>query len=245
MTSNLQSLLEVSANRAYFYEAYAGFQTVDTLKQQYIHVPKAVKDVYLLHVLSRMEDMGIRSAIIFVSRCVTCNRLGYLLEELEQQVAALHSYKSQSSRLSALHKFKSGKVPVLVATDVASRGLDIPTVDLVINYDIPRDPRDYVHRVGRTARAGRGGLAMSLVTPSDVKLVQAIEKETGKEMEQFKCKEDEVLEEITKVFKATRVAKTRLNDDGYDEMEKTRKEQKRKSLAEKGLLKKNKRRKQD
>ena len=64
--------------------------------------------------------------------------MGYLLEELEQQVAALHSYKSQSSRLSALHKFKSGKVPVLVATDVASRGLDIPTVDLVINYDIPR-----------------------------------------------------------------------------------------------------------
>ncbi|GJV19363.1 DEAD-box ATP-dependent RNA helicase 36 [Tanacetum coccineum] len=247
MTSNLQSLLEVSANSAYFYEAYAGFQTVDTLKQQYIHVPKAVKDVYLLHVLSRMEDMGIRSAIIFVSRCMTCNRLGYLLEELEQQVAALHSYKSQSSRLSALHRFKSGKVPVLVATDVASRGLDIPTVDLVINYDIPRDPRDYVHRVGRTARAGRGGLAMSLVTPSDVKLLQAIEKETGKKMEVFKCKEDEVLEEITKVFKATRVAKTRLNDDGYDEMEKTRKEQKRKSLAEKGLLKKNKnkRRKQD
>ncbi|KAJ0571659.1 putative RNA helicase [Helianthus annuus] len=69
MTDNLQSLLEVSANKAYFYEAYEGFQTVDTLKQQYVFIPKSVKDVYLLHILSRMEDMGIRSAIIFVSKC--------------------------------------------------------------------------------------------------------------------------------------------------------------------------------
>ena len=64
--------------------------------------------------------------------------MSLLLEELEQRVAALHSFKSQSLRLSALHRFKSGHVPVLLATDVASRGLDIPTVDLVINYDIPR-----------------------------------------------------------------------------------------------------------
>jgi ATP-dependent RNA helicase DDX49/DBP8 len=64
--------------------------------------------------------------------------LSLLLEELEQEVAALHSFKSQSLRLAALHRFKSGQVPVLLATDVASRGLDIPTVDLVINYDVPR-----------------------------------------------------------------------------------------------------------
>ncbi|KAJ0571660.1 putative RNA helicase [Helianthus annuus] len=94
----------------------------------------------------------------------TCHLLGLLMEELDHDVAELHSHKSQAFRLSALHKFKSGKVSVLLATDVASRGLDIPTVDLVINYDIPRYPRDYVHRVGRTARAGRGGLAISLIT---------------------------------------------------------------------------------
>jgi ATP-dependent RNA helicase DDX49/DBP8 len=70
--------------------------------------------------------------------CRTCHRLSLLLEELDQQAAALHSFKSQSLRLAALHRFKSGQVPVLLATDVAGRGLDIPLVDLVINYDIPR-----------------------------------------------------------------------------------------------------------
>ncbi|KAK1406891.1 hypothetical protein QVD17_38500 [Tagetes erecta] len=244
MTDNLQTLLEVSANKAYFYEAYEGFQTVDTLKQQYVFIPKSVKDVYLVHILSRMEDMGIRSAIIFVSKCRTCHLLGLLMEELDHDVAELHSHKSQALRLSALHKFKSGKVPVLLATDVASRGLDIPTVDLVINYDIPRYPRDYVHRVGRTARAGRGGLAISLITQNEVELIHDIEKEIGKQMEEFECKENEVLENITQVFNARRVANMKFSDGGFDELEKTRKAQKMKSLEEKGLLKKkNKKRK--
>ncbi|KAJ0924326.1 putative RNA helicase [Helianthus annuus] len=153
-------------------------------------------------------------------------------------VAELHSHKSQAFRLSALHKFKSGKVSILLATDVASRGLDIPTVDLVINYDIPRYPRDYVHRVGRTARAGRGGLAISLITQNEVELIHDIEKEIGKKMELFECKENEVLENITQVFNARRVAKMKFSDGGFDEIEKTRKAQKMKSLAEKGLLKK-------
>lgn len=68
----------------------------------------------------------------------SCHLLNLLLEELDQSVAALHSHKSQSLRLAALNRFKSGRVPILLATDVASRGLDIPTVDLVINYDMPR-----------------------------------------------------------------------------------------------------------
>uniref|UniRef100_A0A5B7BY30 Putative DEAD-box ATP-dependent RNA helicase 36 n=1 Tax=Davidia involucrata TaxID=16924 RepID=A0A5B7BY30_DAVIN len=238
MTSDLQTLLELSANQAYFYEAYEGFKTVESLKQQYIFIPKNVKDVYLFHILSRMEDMGIRSAIIFGSTCRSCHLLSLLLEELDLEAAALHSFKSQSLRLAALHRFKSGQVPILLATDVASRGLDIPTVDLVINYDIPRFPRDYVHRVGRTARAGRGGLAMSLVTQNDVDLIHEIEAALGKQLDLFECKENEVLADITKVCKARRVARMKMMDDGFEEKAKARKAQKLKTLAERGLLKK-------
>ncbi|XP_059661862.1 DEAD-box ATP-dependent RNA helicase 36 [Cornus florida] len=240
MTKDLQTLLELSANKAYFYEAYVGFKTVESLRQQYVLVPKMVKDVYLLHILSRMEDMGIRSAIIFVSTCSNCHLLSLLLEELDLEAAALHSFKSQSLRLAALHRFKSGQVPILIATDVASRGLDIPTVDIVINYDIPRYPRDYVHRVGRTARAGRGGLALSIVTENDEDLVKAIEADLGKQLDQFDCKkkEVEVPTDVTKVFKARRVAEMKKKDGGFEEKVKARKEQKLKTLSEKGLLKK-------
>ncbi|VFQ95115.1 unnamed protein product [Cuscuta campestris] len=239
MTRELQTLLEVSANKAYFFEAYEGFNTVESLTQKYLLTPSSIKEVSLYCVLSKMEEMGIRSAIVFVSTCRTCHFLSLLLEELEMEAVALHSFNSQSLRLSALHKFKSRKVPILLATDVASRGLDIPTVDLVINYDLPREPRDYVHRVGRTARAGRGGLAASLVTEYDVKLVHEIEAIIGKQLEEFPCKEKDSSDNVTKVFKARRVAKMKMTDDGFEEKEKSRKAQKVKMREEKGLVKKN------
>ncbi|KAL5582482.1 hypothetical protein UlMin_014924 [Ulmus minor] len=217
MTSNLEKLLEVSANKAYFYEAYEGFKTVGTLKEQYLLVPRDVKDVYLAHFVSKMNDMDIRSTIIFVSTLRSFQLLSLLLEELGHEAAALHSMKSLALRLSVLHRFKSGQAPILISTDLASRGLDIPTVDLVINYDIPRFPRDYVHRVGRTARAGRGGLAVRFVSQYDVELIQEIEAVVGKQLESFECKENEVLADIKK----------RAQD---------RKKQNMKTLVENGLL---------
>ncbi|KAL9663682.1 hypothetical protein QQ045_019073 [Rhodiola kirilowii] len=242
MTDDLQTLLELSANRTYFYKAFEGFKTVDSLKQQYIFIPKDVKDVYLFHILSKMEEKGFRSAIIFVSTCRGCHQLSLLLEELDQETAALHSYKAQSLRLAALNRFKSGQVPLLIATDVANRGLDIPTVDLVINYDIPRDPTDYVHRVGRTARAGRGGLSVSFVTQNDVNLIHGIEEAVGKVMDKFDYKENEALEHITEVYKARRIATMKMMDDGFEDIVKARKEQRIKTMAQKGLLKNNKKR---
>ncbi|TXG71337.1 hypothetical protein EZV62_006272 [Acer yangbiense] len=192
MTSDLQTLLELSSNKVYFYEAYEGFKTVDTLKQKFIKMPKKVKDVYLVYMLSKMEDMGIRSAIIF------------------------------SLRLSSLHRFKSGQASILLATDVASRGLDIPTVDLVINYDIPMNPRDYVHVWGiLQEQAG-----------NDVVLLHAIEADLGKQLEEFECKEQDVLSDITRIFNASRVVKMKLMDEGFDEKAKERKKQKMKTLAE-------------
>lgn len=226
-TSTLQSLHEISPNNTYFYEEYVGLSTVESLKQQYIFIPKNVKEVYLYHILSRMADDGIRSAIVFIATCKNCHLLSLILEELDQKVVALHSDISQSERLSALSRFKSGQVPVLLATDLASRGLDIPTVDLIINYDIPRDPPDYIHRVGRTARAGRGGLSISFITQNDIDIIHAIEAETKKRLDAYECDEKEVLEDITKVFKARRVARMKMSEDGYDEKAAARKKQKK------------------
>merc|ERR1719334_2584396 len=106
---------------------------------------------------------------------MTLNALGF-------KAAALHSMISQKERTSGLAKFRSSQVRILVATDLASRGLDIPDVQLVLNHNAPSVSKDYVHRVGRTARAGRRGKALTLVTPHDVRLIQAIEDLIGVKM---------------------------------------------------------------
>ncbi|XP_066395356.1 DEAD-box ATP-dependent RNA helicase 36-like [Miscanthus floridulus] len=236
MSDNLRSLLELSGNKSYFFEAYEGFKTVETLKQQYIHVPPEGKELHLWYLLSVMKgkkEDPIRSAIVFVSTCKVCQYLDLLLEELGYPAVALNSHKSQAQRLLALNRFKSGQVPVLLATDVGSRGLDIQTVDLVINYVMPMSPRDYIHRVGRTARASRGGLAISFVTQKDICLLHEIEDVVGKQLEAYECIDKEVTKDITKVFKATRLAKMRMRDEGHDEKVEARKEQKKRDRARK------------
>ncbi len=98
-------------------------------------------------------------------------------------VAALHGDMDQRSRTAALDAFRSGEVPLLVASDVAARGLDIPAVSHVFNYDIPHHAEDYVHRIGRTGRAGRTGAAFTLMGPGDEKNLAAIEKLIGQSVE--------------------------------------------------------------
>jgi ATP-dependent RNA helicase DDX49/DBP8 len=111
-----------------------------------------------------------------------------------------------SHNLNSGVQFKSLLTHILVATDVAARGLDIPSVDLVVNFDVPMNATEYIHRVGRTARAGRGGLALTFVSQYDVALVQGIEEEVGHKLKAFDVDEGEVLEAITKVFAARRAA---------------------------------------
>jgi ATP-dependent RNA helicase DDX49/DBP8 len=108
------------------------------------------------------------------------------LNEVGFENVALHAMMKQKQRLVALAKFKSNTIKILLATDVASRGLDIPKVQLVINHNVPKIPKEYIHRVGRTARAGRSGKAISLVTPYDIKLLQAIEEHIKTKLTEFK-----------------------------------------------------------
>ena len=134
-------------------------------------------------------------------------------------------------------KFKSNHCRYLIATDVASRGLDIPTVSLVVNYDVPRNPKDYVHRVGRTARAGRGGLAYSMVTQYDVKLLKAVESFIGQQLEKLSLDEDVVLEDYTSLMKVMQVVKVKMAEQGLDEKFDQFKERKRKMRMDRQLIK--------
>lgn len=168
-----------------------------------------------------------KSAIIFVSTCERTALISGILTELGVSNVALHSLLTQNRRLASLAKFKSQQVRVLVATDVASRGLDIPTVDLVLNCELPRRAVDYIHRVGRTARAGRRGRAVSLVCERDVALVHACEKMSGRELE--KCQEitdDMAVKMLGTVTKASKLTKMKLADIGFDELVKKMKERK-------------------
>jgi ATP-dependent RNA helicase DDX49/DBP8 len=156
----------------------------ETLKQNYLLVPNSQRETYL-HVLLHTEANQARSVIIFCNRTTTAAYLEYLLRLFDVRVTSLHSGLQQRSRINNLARFRARVARVLVATDVAARGLDIPTVDLVINYDTPRDADDYIHRVGRVARAGRSGIAVTFIGQRDVLLIQAIEDRVGEKMVEY------------------------------------------------------------
>jgi ATP-dependent RNA helicase DDX49/DBP8 len=178
-----------------------------------------------------------KSAIIFVGSCQRCAEISTTLIELGIDCVALHSLLSQPKRLSSLQRFRDSSSRLLLATDVASRGLDIPTVELVINYDLPRVAVDYVHRVGRAARAGRDGRSLSLVTPNDLSLVQAVEEHTGMRIEPSEeVQENDVVAILNPVSKAMRVAQQRLLEHGFEDQVavfKARKDEQRKTLRKK------------
>jgi ATP-dependent RNA helicase RhlE len=123
-----------------------------------------------------IQTRGLTQVLVFCGTRIGANRLAHQLRKDHIHADAIHGDKSQGERLEALENFKAGKTAVLVATDVASRGLDIEGLPQVINFDIPHSPEDYVHRIGRTGRAGLTGEAISLVAPPDMEALAAIER---------------------------------------------------------------------
>lgn len=117
--------------------------------------------------------------LVFTRTKHGANKLSDFLDRSGYPVAAIHGNKSQSARTQALESFRKGRVGVLVATDVASRGLDVEGISHVVNFDVPHSPEDYVHRIGRTARAGKVGNALTLMSPEEKPLVRAIERLIG------------------------------------------------------------------
>jgi superfamily II DNA/RNA helicase len=128
--------------------------------------------------LIRSAD-GFKNAIVFCNRKREVAQLHRSLLRHKFNATALHGDMDQSARTAALESFRKGEVTVLVASDVAARGLDIPEVSHIFNFDVPHHPDDYVHRIGRTGRAGRTGIAITIVAPIDSKSVSAIERLIG------------------------------------------------------------------
>ncbi|KAI9477666.1 P-loop containing nucleoside triphosphate hydrolase protein [Coemansia mojavensis] len=190
--------------------------TVASLVQNYIFVPSHVKEAYLVHLLMSSDEEATvgrdKSIIIFVGQCKTAESLRVMLFELGFRVTALHSKMPQQERLNSLGKFRAEAVRILIATDVGSRGLDIPSVEMVINMHVPRDPDEYIHRVGRTARAGRGGRAITIMSERDIKLIHNIEARIGKQLDQLELPERKVLDNMGKVLAAKRKAALHLLD---------------------------------
>src|SRR6218665_3564846 len=154
--------------------------TASTVEQRFYSVSTDDKRAAVVKVLA---DRGIKQAIVFVNSKLGCARLARSLERDGLKTNALHGDKSQDERLKALESFKKGETDVLVCTDVAARGLDIADLPCVINFDVPFNAEDYVHRIGRTGRAGASGLAVTLVTSNDTRLVTDIEKLIKKKLE--------------------------------------------------------------
>ena len=139
-----------------------------------------------------LRDRKLSQAIVFVNSKLGAARLARSFERDDLKTAALHGDKSQDERLKSLEAFKRGEVDVLVATDVAARGLDIADLPAVFNFDVPFNAEDYVHRIGRTGRAGASGIAVTLVTRDDARLVGDIEKLIKKkiDLEPFELEDD-------------------------------------------------------
>ncbi|KAI0326671.1 DEAD-domain-containing protein [Cubamyces sp. BRFM 1775] len=170
--------------------------------------------------------------IIFCTRPRTAAYLTHLLQTLHIRATALHSRLTQRERLSSLQLFRASVVPVLVSTDVGARGLDIEDVAIVVNWDIPGEPEEYTHRVGRTARAGKGGVSVSFVTERDEERVLKVEERIGTKLVEMDLPEEKVLEKLNAVATAKRLANMELHDSDFGKREEIHKIKRAKRAAD-------------
>jgi ATP-dependent RNA helicase RhlE len=161
-------------------------QNLDLIKQTGYFTDPERKGPLLRYLIKQGE---MKQVLVFVSSTRTADNLVVKLQKNGIEAAAMHSKKSQGARTEVLNKFKSGKLTVMVATDLVSRGIDIQFLPYVINFELPRSPKDYIHRIGRTGRAEATGEAISLITPEEAHHWKIIQKKMGKRVEMIETSE--------------------------------------------------------
>ncbi len=152
----------------------------DAIEQKFFHVNEFSKDALLIKLI---QESDMDSVLVFTRTRRKAAWVRERLREASVKAEEIHGDISQSQREKTLARYRAGAFPVLVATDVAARGLDIPSISHVINYDLPETPEDYVHRIGRTGRAGKSGIAFSFVGENQRYLVRDIEKVIGRQLD--------------------------------------------------------------
>lgn len=176
MPSEIERLARSTMQEPKLVEVSPRGRAATTVEQTAYHVPIESKTALLLDLLERER---LERVLVFTRTRRGAERLSHILHARDHSVNRIHSDRSQPQREAALREFRDGRARVLVATDIAARGLDVDAVSHVINYDVPATPEDYVHRVGRTGRAGNQGQAITIVAPVDELSMRAIEQLTG------------------------------------------------------------------
>jgi len=180
MSPEIEQITKSLMNEPEYVQVNRRGKAPELVEQTVYPVAAASKTGLLLDLLEREK---FERVLVFTRTKRGADRLAHILEKREHKSNRIHGDRSQSQREAALLSFKMGKTRVLVATDVAARGIDIDSVSHVINYDVPEAPEDYVHRIGRTGRAGNKGRAITLLTSAEEHTMRAIERLTGQPVE--------------------------------------------------------------
>jgi ATP-dependent RNA helicase RhlE len=182
MSSAIEKIARSTMRAPKLIEVSPRGQAAGMVEQMAYPVAMESKTALLLDLLERER---FERVLVFTRTRRGAERLSHILEAREHKVNRIHADRTQPQREAALRGFKNGITRVLVATDIAARGIDVDAISHVINYDVPAAPEDYVHRIGRTGRAGNRGRAITLVTPVEELSMRAIERLTGQAVERI------------------------------------------------------------
>lgn len=199
-SNDIKSLAEGMLNNPLLIEVSVANSTVDSVKQKIHPVDKERKSEVLIHLIRKNKWHQI---LVFSRTKHGADSLVLKLEKAGVSAASIHANRTQHARTNVLDGFKNGNIVVLVATDIASRGIDVNQLPCVINFDLPYVPEDYVHRIGRTGRAGTSGVAISLLSEDETKQLQSIERLIGRKFER----------EIIPGFAPSKKVPANLSDD--------------------------------
>lgn len=214
LSTKIDRLQKASLRDPVLLQVHRKNTTVDTLKQYYIFAPFAQMLSYLHVYLTKETGNHI---LVFCRSAALVHKITLTLRILGHRALPLMGRMDQNNRNVALSKFKEGKVRILVCTDVAQRGLDIPHTDVVVNFALPDHVEDYIHRVGRTARAGAEGRAVNLISQYDIVLLQKIEQQTSVKCVEYPMAEGEVQASMQRIEDAEQEATRQMRDHAEEE----------------------------